>query len=80
MRTALLLLALSQASIPPNGVTPNQPLPLREYAPCGADRAVLHVLMPDGEQMDAMRVQWIYQPDSLQIVGYEPRLFCSGMD
>jgi hypothetical protein len=73
---ALILLAL--AAIPPNDTVPNPILPASEYAPCGADRGNLHVLLPDGSTLEAMRVQWIYCPDSLQVVGYEPRLFCDG--
>lgn len=82
MRVVVLLLmsGLTQASIPPNDVIPNAELPLKAYAPCGDDRPAIRVLMPDGEWIDAMHVQWIYQPESLQIVGYEPRLFCSGME
>jgi hypothetical protein len=77
---ALVLSDIALATIPPHDVIPNPELPLTELAPCGADRATMRVLLPDGTWIDAMRVQWIYHPESLQIVGYEPRLFCSGME
>jgi hypothetical protein len=53
--------------------------PGSEYAPCERDTYRMTVLMPDGTELKAMRVQVVEEIQYVLITGYAPRLFCDGM-
>jgi hypothetical protein len=76
MRTALLaLVLLAQPTAAEYYVAP----PRYEHVPCGQiDAPPLWVIDADGTYRPAVRLETSGQ--TVRVVGYEPRLFCSGMD